>query len=183
MIAIHTCKLSELPSFLAIQCVSLCHEESEMQSVFRRIASQSMTAGDSECFLAYAWVDRATGVRVVGWVCVSYWLVGAERRAQVQMFVAEEFRQRRLATAMCACLHDEVTTHEVVAVFSPEALTIARRLGWRANQYRSVDDGWIGVGSTDGEFSTGGHDAAGVHAAPSAMCDLPLACGEEGQDS
>ena len=179
MICILTEQMFTVPSFIASQCIKLCHEDSEMQQLFKRIATQRVAESDRDCILSYAWKETHKGLRVVGWVSLTYWEVGNERRPQVQMYVAMQYRSRSLAHAMCACMHEEVTKHSLVCVFSDYALNIARRLGWRANQYKAVDDGWIGVGSTDGEFIGTGADSAGLHATAPEVCNLPLACREE----
>ena len=183
MISIHSQRLADIPPAVAEECAELCHEGSEMEGVFLRLARGQIVPSDEEGFVAYAWAGYAKHGQTVGWVSLTFWIVGNDKRPQVQVYVAVPYRSRSLATALCACLHDEATRHSLVCVFSDEALSIARRLGWRANQYRSVDDGWIGVGSTHGAFIGAGDDAAGLHAAASEVCDLPLAGGEEGQDA
>lgn len=152
MLNIHTMSASELPCFIAEQCRNLCHDGSEMQGLFDRIALLSLHDSDHAARIAYCWVhgDDDDGPTVVAWASVSEWRVGEEVRIQSQGFVAEGYRQRGLATALCICLtHDLPRDALPVAVFSPEFFRIAQRLKWNATEYTLVDDGWIGVGTVE----------------------------------
>ena len=124
---------------------------------------------------------RSNGVGVVGWASATDWQVGDETRRQIQVFVAQHYRSQGIGFALCACLGKEATRDKGnLCVFSPEALRIAARLGWKATQYTHVDDGWIGVATTDGRV-IGEPNAAGLHAPASEVRDLPLAREQDGE--
>lgn len=160
MYSIHAMRAADLPEFVAEQCRRLCHDDSEMQCLFGRIASSSVHSHEENWIIAYAWTGGWHGVSVIGWASATDWYVGKETRRQVQMFVADDHRGRGLGTALCVCLGDFATNSTgPVCVFSDEALSIAKRLGWKANQYTSTDDGWIGVSTTDGRNIGTGTDA------------------------
>lgn len=161
MISIHSTPADEMPCYIAEQCHEMCRAGSEMQGLFHRVAMLSMQEQDHEAAVAYAYRnDPEDGATVVGWCVVSTWQVGDERRVQAQGFVSPDYRRRGLAGAMAACLtHDLPHESLPVAVFSPEFLAIAKRLGWQATQYRLVEDGWLGVGTADGRDIGTGTDA------------------------
>lgn len=136
--------------------------------------------------VAYAWLDAEDEIEVVGWATITLWQVGDEERVQLQVYVAPAYRRKWLATALCACLtHDmpHSTTSARLCVFSPEVMQIARKLGWHARQYRSVDDGWIGVAETDGRDIGAGADEAGLHADAPEVRSVPLASEQAGEES
>lgn len=186
MIQIHTCIAHQVPIWVAQQCAeSLCWDESESQALFQRIARMELPERERGWMIGYAviegrdWYDDED--EVVGWVTVTEWVVGQETRIQVQGYVRRDMRQQGIASALVACLcHDMPKSSLPVAVFSKEFFRIAQRRGWRATQYKSVDDGWIAVATTEGRDCGGGSDTGGVHAAPSEVRDLPLACDEKG---
>jgi hypothetical protein len=170
---------------VAEQCAArLCHDESEMQGVFNRISLLSLSPREREQMIAYAWQASDDGQHVIGWVSVSEWVVGNETRIQVQGFVDQEFRERGLASALVACLcHDMPATRLPVAVFSKEFFAIAQRFGWNATRYRYATDGWLGVATTDGRYSTRRIDPAGLHADAPEVRGMPLAREQEGEAS
>lgn len=184
---IHAMVAARVPSVVASQCAEqLCWEDSEMQRFFRRIISHSLTVAERNWMMAFATETQLDllddELSVIGWVSVTEWLVGDEVRIQVQGFVHPEFRGKGLATAMVVCLcHDMPKSEKPVAVFSDEFFRIASRMKWNAIHYRSTDDGWLGVRSTDGREIGTGSDAAGLHADAPEVRDLPLACDEMGE--
>lgn len=152
MINIHSMQADELPCYLAEQCRNLCWSDSEAQGLFDRIALLSLKPRDYTARIAYCWMtgDDDEGPVVVGWAFVWEWQVGDEVRVQAQGYVREDYRRQGIAGALCVCLtHDLPKDSLPVAVFSPEFLRIARRLGWNATQYRNTGDGWIGVGTVE----------------------------------
>jgi GNAT superfamily N-acetyltransferase len=171
---------------VAEQCAArLCHDESEMQGVFNRIALLSLSERERSWMIAYAWQPHEDEVQhVVGWVSVTEWDVGDETRIQVQGYVDPAFRERGLASAMVACLcHDMPKTQLPVAVFSREFFAIAHRFGWNATRYKHVTDGWLGVATTDGRGIAGRADEAGLHAHAPEVRSLPLARDEAGEET
>jgi len=158
LINIHSTNATEMPCHIAEQCHEMCKPGSEMQGLFHRVAMLSLEDIDYLAVVAYAYLnDPDDGATVVGWCVISTWQVGEEQRVQAQGFVRPDYRRRGLAGAMAACLTHDFPHEEVqIAVFSPEFLSIAKRLGWQATQYRLVEDGWIGVGTADGrDIGTG----------------------------
>jgi GNAT superfamily N-acetyltransferase len=186
MIQIHTTTAVNLPGYAAEQCAGeLCWDNSESQSLFRRICAGELTDRERGWMVGYAviepehWDDE--DYRVVGWVSVTEWVVGDEERLQVQGYVRHDMRKQGIASALVACVcHRMPTTNLPVAVFSPEFLRIAKRRGWNATQYKSVDDGWIAVASTQTPDTGAGPDSAGVHADAPEVRGVPLAGGTEG---
>jgi len=183
MYSIHSTYVADCPDSIAEQCRKLCHDDSEMQQLFGRIASGSVHEHERRWVIAYAWIGgNRSVVTVVGWASATDWFVANDTRRQVQVFVAKEHRGSGIGTALCACLGDLVTKYSgPVCVFSPRAMAIAKRLGWKADQYKSTDDGWIGVGSTDGRRIGTGHDDAGLHAPAPEVRSVPLASDEAGE--
>lgn len=181
MIQIHATTVVNMPGFAAEQCADeLCWDNSESQALFRKISAGQVTDRERGWMVGYAvieperWDDDE--YRVIGWVSVTEWTVGEETRLQVQGYVRREMRNQGIANALVACVcHDMPRTQLPVAVFSTEFLHIAKRRGWNATQYRSVDDGWIAVASTQGGDSGAGPDDAGLHAPASEVRGLPLA--------
>lgn len=158
MLNIHAMTADELPCYIAEQCHALCNPGSEMQGRFQRLSMLSLNESDRAARIAYCWIPGdEDGPEIVAWACISEWVVGDEARVNVQGFVREDYRKRGVSTALCVCLtHDLPRDKLPVAVFSPEFSRIAKRLGWQATEYRLVDDGWIGVGATDGrQIGTG----------------------------
>lgn len=181
MIDIHTDRAMQVPPFIAQQCIPLCHDDSESQSLFRRIAARELAPHERDFTVAYAWNHDHGAVTVIGWATLTTWLVGTELRPQVQCYVALAHRSRRIATALCVCLSDEVSKNtSPVCVFNGFVMSIAKLLGWNAAEYRAIEDGWIRVGDTGGQQD---QSDAGVHAAAHTVCGLPLACGETGEDA
>ena len=171
---------------VAEQCADrLCHDESEMQGVFRRISLLSLSDRERSWMIAYAWQPNEDEVQhVIGWVSVTEWDVGDETRIQVQGYVDRGFRERGLASAMVACVcHDMPKTQLPVAVFSREFFAIAQRFGWNATRYKNVTDGWLGVATTDGRGITGRSDEAGLHADAPEVRGVPLARDEDGEET
>lgn len=184
MLNIHCLPAGEIPEFIAQQCRRLCHDDSEMQQLFGRMIDGALADHERVWPVAYCWAGNHHAISVIGWASSTDWYVGNEVRRQVQLFVATAARRRGIGTALCVCLGSSVSKdNEPVAVFSKEAMSIAKRLGWKADQYKSTDDGWIGVASSDGRRGRGGADSTGVHAASSKVCDLPLARREKGKDA
>lgn len=186
MLQIYARIAHHVPVYVADQCAStLCWEDSESQSLFQRIALLELTERERVWMVAYALIespDWEDEDEVVGWVTVTEWVVGEETRIQVQGYVRRDMRKQGIASALVACLcHDMPKSELPVAVFSKEFFRIAQRRGWRATQYKSVDDGWVAVATTEGRDSGRGSDAGGVHDAPPEVRDLPLACDEEGE--
>lgn len=183
MINIHTQPLDTVPAFIADSCAELCHADSEMQAMFRDIAEgTSHRMG----IVAYAWLDADEEIDVIGWATVTLWQVGDEERVQLQVFVAPAYRRKGLAFSLCVCLtHDmpHSTSSARLCVFSDEVFRIAKRLGWHARQYRSVDDGWIGVAETDGRDIGAGADEAGLHVAAPEVRSVPLASEQAGEET
>lgn len=184
MINIHTQPLVTVPDFIADGCADLCHDGSEMQGMFDDIAHGVY---DRIGVMAYAWMESDADIPdIVGWATVTEWLVGDEIRVQLQVAVAEPYRRKGLATALCVCLtHDmpNATTSSRLCVFSDEVMRIARKLGWHARQYRSVDDGWIGVAETDGRDIGTGPDQERLHADAPEVRSVPLASEQAGEAS
>jgi GNAT superfamily N-acetyltransferase len=151
MVNIHAMNADEVPCYIAEQCHALCNPNSEMQGRFQRLAMLALNESDHAARIAYCWVHGdEEGPEIVGWACVSEWIVGDETRVQAQGFVREDYRQRGIALAMCVALtHDLPRDALPVAVFSPEFRRIAQRLKWNATEYRLVNDGWIGVGTVE----------------------------------
>lgn len=189
MLNIHTMIAARVPAVVAHHCAEqLCWEESEMQRFFRRIVSHSLTVDERQWLVAYCVETQQDflddELSIVGWVTVTEWVVGDEVRIQVQGFIDPEWRGKGLATAMVACLcHDMPRTSNPVAVFSDEFLHIAQRMKWNAVQYRSTDDGWIGVATTDGRVIGAGSDEERLHAPASEVRGVPLARDEEGEET
>jgi hypothetical protein len=151
MLNIHAMPVIEMPCYIAEQCRGLCNDGSEMQGLFDRVALLSLREQDYAARIAYCWSRDGDDLEVIGWASISEWAVGDEVRIQAQGFVHEDYRQRGIALAMCIALtHDLPRESLPVAVFSPEFFRIAQRLKWNATEYTLVDDGWLGVGSTDG---------------------------------
>ena len=161
MLNIHAMTADELPCYIAEQCHALCNPGSEMQGRFQRLSMLSLNESDHSARIAYCWAcGDEDGPEVVAWACISEWPVGDEKRVNVQGFVREDYRRTGVATSLCVCLaHDLPKDRLPVAVFSPEFLKIAKRLGWRATEYRLVNDGWVGVATTDGRDIGTGTDA------------------------
>jgi GNAT superfamily N-acetyltransferase len=184
MLNIHCLPAGEIPEFIAQQCRRLCHDDSEMQQLFGRMIDGALADHERLWPVAYCWVRTRHSIGVIGWASATDWHVGNEVRRQVQLFVATTARRRGVGTALCVCLGSSVSKdNEPVAVFSREAMSIAKRLGWKANQYKSTDDGWIGVASFDGRRGREGSDSAGVHDAAPTVRSVPLARREKGQDA
>lgn len=184
MLNIHSMQADELPCYLAEQCRNLCHADSEMQGLFDRIALLEMKPRDYTARIAYCWVTGGDdeGPVVVGWASVWDWVVGDEVRVQAQGFVSEDYRKQGIATALCVCLTHGMSKDSLpVAVFSPEFRSIAKRLGWRATEYRLVHDGWIGVGSVGRRAGRRGADEGRVHAAAPEVRGVPLARRKTGE--
>lgn len=180
-----TCHFAiDMPVYMAEQCADrLCWKDSEMQGVFRRIAARALQPSEHGWQIGCAWKwDEVDEIVVVAWVSVTDWRVANENRVQVQGFVAKDMRRRGLASAIVACLaHDMPKTELPIAVFSDRFFAIARRAGWKATQYKSLDDGWIAVAHAGGGSSGRGSDPAGVHAAAPEVRGVPLARDEEGE--
>lgn len=179
----------DMPECIARQCALLCWEGSEMQGVFNRIATHSLSMNEMLGKFAYAWytppdVDGYPIV-VAGWVSLTGWQVGDRTVRQLQGYVAPRHRRCGIASALCVCLTHDMPKDELPeAVFSEEFFSIARRLRWRCTQYKRIDDGWIAVASfglSQGGECGGGAVAAGIHAPPSEVRDLPLACNTAGE--
>lgn len=187
MIQIHCTHAHNLPVFVAQQCAEeLCWPDSESQSLFNRIAGLGMSQRERHWMVGYAVIEPEQWdddhYQVVGWVTVTEWVVGNETRIQVQGYVRRDMRRKGIASALVACVcHDMPKSSLPVAVFSPEFFKIAQRRGWHATRYRSVDDGWIAVATTEGRGRGAGTDEAGVHASASEVRGVPLARDEEGQ--
>jgi len=182
MYCITTTYLLEMSEHAAEQCRSLCHEDSEMQQLFGRVADGTVHPHEERWIISTAFSCGGRSMGIIGWASATDWFVANGKRLQVQMFVAAPHRGNGIGTALGACLGEFVTKHtEPVCVFSDHAMAIARRLGWRADQFKSTDDGWIGVGTTDGRSVGTGPDDAGLHDAAPQVCGVPLACGEDGQ--
>lgn len=184
MLTIQAMVAARVPSVIAHHCAEqLCHEGSEMQRLFRRIISHSLTVDERNWMIAFCTEAPADllddELCVVGWASVTEWHADGQVRMQLQGFVSPPFRDRGIATAMCVCLcHDMPCSPNPVAVFSDEFLCVARRLHMNAVQYKSVDDGWIGVAAIDGRRSRAGANEGGVHAAPPEVRSVPLALNE-----
>lgn len=182
---IHAMVAARVPSVVAHHCAeTLCWDESEMQQFFRRIVSHSLTADERQWMVAYCTETQHDllddELSIIAWVTVSEWVVGDEVRIQVQGFVHPDFRGRGLATAMVVCLcNDMPKTSRPIAVFSDEFLHIAQKMQWNAVQYRSTDDGWIGVATTDGRIIGAGADEERLHADAPEVRGVPLARPEE----
>lgn len=171
---------------VAEQCATrLCHEDSEMQGVFRRISLLSLSERERSWMIAYAWQSSEDEIQhVIGWVSVTEWDVGDETRIQVQGYVDKDFRECGIASALVSCLcHDMPVSKLPVAVFSQEFFSIARRFGWKATRYRYAHDGWLGVETTDGRRIGAGADEAGLHVDAPKVCGVPLASDEAGEAS
>jgi GNAT superfamily N-acetyltransferase len=161
VINIHAITAEQMPAHIAEVCTGLCWPDSEMQRLFNRIAEGELSDSERHWMIAYAWLAPGDDDQIVvaGWASVTEWRVGDTVRMQVQTFVAGPYRRKGIATAMLVCLtHDMPTDTSPVAVFSDEVMRIARRLGWKAEQYKSVDDGWIGVATTEGRCCGRGSD-------------------------
>lgn len=184
MLTIEVFIASGLPAHIAGQAAFLCHEDSEMQSLFNLIAS-SLTLTDREASMVIAICsDRADGEQsVVGWASVGEWFYGGESRIQVQAYVHPNYRRKGLGFSLIACASHGMPTSKPVAVFSDECFRVAQRLRWDAEQWRSVDDGWIRVRRPEGRHTELGPDDAGLHAPASEVCGLPLASVEEGEET
>lgn len=162
-----------VPRSVAEQCLTLCWDASEMQGHFRHLAAGEAEKVPGDLRLAVALVESDDyELQAVGWASVSIW----HFMWQMQVFVAGEYRQRGLGTALCSFLllaHPE--RDGALAVFHDHCYRIARHCGWRdVRLYKRVDDGWINVAFPRGD------DTAGLHDAPPPVCDMPLATGEEG---
>jgi GNAT superfamily N-acetyltransferase len=182
--SIHTLRVPDVQECIAEQCRNLCHEDSEMQRLFSRVMSSDWQAHEEQWVISYAFVGGKNGTSVAGWASATDWFVGGEVRRQVQLYVDKHYRNRGLGTALCVCLGQRVTKDMGhICVFSPEALRIASRLGWKATQYKHTDDGWIGVATTDGRIIEPRSNDAGLHAPASEMRGLSLACGEEWEET
>ena len=180
MISIHSLRVADLSEYVAEECRFLCHRDSEMQSLFDRVP-WDLEPHEGEWVVSYAYVNGARGATVIGWASATDWFVGRETRRQVQIYVSKHYRRQGIGSALCACLGRVATKDKGhICVFSPEALRIAARLGWQATQYTHVDDGWIGVATTDGRV-IGESNAAGLHAPASEVRDLPLAREQDGE--
>lgn len=161
MLNIHAMTAAEVPAFIAERCTLLCKSDSQMQRLFDRIASGDLHENERGWMIAYAWLAPAMedDVTLVGWCSVTEWQCDGSLRMAVQAFVLPDYRRRGIATAMCVCLAHDMPTHtSPVAVFSDECMRIARHLGWRADQYKQVEDGWIGVATFEGRSGRGGAD-------------------------
>jgi hypothetical protein len=183
MINIHCMPLDCMPAYIASACADLCHSDSEMQSMFNDISEDSSTRMG---LVAYAWLDDEDEVEVVGWATITLWQVADEERVQLQVSVAPAYRRKGVATALCACLtHDmpHATTSARLCVYSDEVMRIARKFGWHARQYRSVDDGWIGVADTDGRDIGTGADEERLHADAPEVRSVPLASEQAGEET
>jgi hypothetical protein len=152
MFHIHAMSADEVPCFIADQCRNLCNNGSESQGMFDRISLMSLKPEDHLSSVSYAWVDGGDdGPQVIGWCSVTPWSVGDEEKIAIQGYVDSRYRQRGIATSLAISLtHDMPRDPLPVAVFSPEFFRIAQHLGWNADEYMLVDDGWVGVNATNG---------------------------------
>lgn len=119
----------------------------------------------------------------IGWASATNW----DNVMCLQAFVDEDYRSMGLATALASALVVDgiLSRDNPIGVFSDECVRIAQRLRFTTIfRYRRVDDGWL---RSERLLDNDRGDAGSDHQerlcdAPSAVCDLPLAVGTEGQN-
>ena len=148
MITIHTCRAADLPPWAADQMASLTKSGSDNSRWLASVAAGS-PAGDMPHDLTYAYASRDEDfdIRVIGWGSLACW----NGHPALEGFVAPEERGKGLAFSMACCLClSQTPPKQAVQVFSPEYVTIARRLGFEEiRRWKRVDDGWIAVGEQE----------------------------------
>lgn len=184
MISIEVFLAGDVPAQLAGQASSLCHADSEMQTLFHCIASGTPLSDRDAAMVIALGHDIADGEQtVIGWASVGEWFYEHESRLQVQAYVHPDYRRKGLGFSLIACASHGMPTRKPVAVFSDECWRVAQRLRWDAEQWRSVDDGWIRVRRPEGGSQGTGTVDAGVHAFASEVCGVPLASDTKGEAS
>ena len=171
MLATHTFDAATMPQWLAEQLTDLCHESSEMQHQLQCIVDGDRHLLPSEWRVCTASVGDVFEMKAIGWVSASIW----NFMQQLQGYVHENYRNRRLATSLAGLLLlGDTMRGNPLAVFSDEFRRIGVALGYTdVRQYRAVDDGWIRVEFADRRPD--GNDEAGLHAPARQVCDMPLA--------
>jgi len=142
MITIQTCRAADLAPWAADKMSELTKPGS-INSRWLASISAGSPAKDIPHDLTFSFASRDEDfeIDVIGWVSIACW----NGHPALEGFVDPEFRGNGLAfsLACCLCLSQEVP-REVVAVFSPEFVSIAERLGFQnVKHFKRVDDGWV----------------------------------------
>lgn len=139
-----------MPILAASQAVYLCWEDSQMQSVFKRIASSDYDIKDSFITVSYAAIMVDVAVHLIGWASVGSWTHEDIERLEVQSFVHPDYRTRGLGFSLIACVTYGIpNTNIPVAVFSTECYKIGKRLRWNVQQFKSYENNWVSVRHED----------------------------------
>lgn len=138
-----------MPVLAAAQAINLCWNDSQMQAVFKRIASMNPNKEDSQINISYAAVIIDVAVHLIGWASVSLWKHEGLIRREVQAFVEPKYRGKGIGYSLVVCVADNLTSEYPIAVFSPECFKIGKRMRWNVERYTSEDGKWISVEKQD----------------------------------
>ena len=128
-----------MPILAASQAVYLCWEDSQMQSVFKRIASSDYDIKDSFITVSYAAIMVDVAVHLIGWASVGSWTHEDIERLEVQSFVHPDYRTRGLGFSLIACVTYGIpNTNIPVAVFQPNVIKLVNVCGGMCNNSKAM---------------------------------------------